>query len=517
VDALSVAEVSCRHRGYGLGAVRRLGEPVWQPWVLRGAAAFAFVWSVFRSIHQAITLDEADTYFWFVAPGAAGIWRAFPNNHTLNTLLIWIATHLFGLSAFTVRLPALLGAALYILVAYFLCRAIAGRFSLQVASFICVVYNPFILDFFAAARGYSLANAFLLAAIAVPVWHEETRCGSVAVPSALASAVAGLSFAANFSFAFVDFAALVAILIWAMRRRGGQSTLRIVTCCALPGLAISLLLCGYPVAHYPRGELWYGAGTLTETAKSLVDASYYELPGPLKGLKAVASMESWLLLGLGILCGCQLVLVSLNRESRSSAQARMALRLGGILCLTVAAHYVAFRILRLPLPLSRTGIFFLPVCTLLAAALAAPPARPAISRLLGYAITAMFLCMAAHFLLCLRYTYFKEYRWDADVQAVYRVLERLNRTYGIDEFTASGTYRSPLSFCRSVAGGSAFRELLAYPEDLPAGKSVYILHEAYYRKFIDRYRLVVVWRGESTGVAVAVPPDGPVPPVPLLP
>src|ERR1017187_1515813 len=149
-------------------------------WVLRLAAAFALVWSILRAVQQAITLDEADTYLWFGGQGAKFIWYPLPNNHVLNSLLIWLSTHVFGVSALTVRLPALLGAALYISVAYFFCRAITDRFALQFATLICLVYNPFVLDFFAAARGYSLANAFLMAALAIPVWH--TRAGRKSVP-----------------------------------------------------------------------------------------------------------------------------------------------------------------------------------------------------------------------------------------------------------------------------------------------------------------------------------------------
>src|ERR1035437_10328126 len=103
-------------------------------WVLRVAAAFALVWSILRAVQQAITLDEADTYLWFGGQGAKFIWYPLPNNHVLNSLLIWLSTHVFGVSALTVRLPALLGAVLYISVAYFLCRAITGRFALQFAT-----------------------------------------------------------------------------------------------------------------------------------------------------------------------------------------------------------------------------------------------------------------------------------------------------------------------------------------------------------------------------------------------
>jgi hypothetical protein len=486
-------------------------------WVLRVAAAFALVWSVLRAAQQAITLDEADTYLWFGSREAKFIWYPFPNNHVLNSLLIWLSTHVFGVSALTVRLPALLGAALYISVAYFLCRAITDRFALQFATLICLVYNPFVLDFFAAARGYSLANAFLMAALAIPVWHTRAGRKSVPVSSALASAAIGLSFASNLSFAFVDSAALLVVVIWAIRRRGLNSMLRIIGCCTLPALVVSLGMCGYPIAHYPRNELWYGARSLGEMTQSLVDASLYRLCGPLANSEALKSVGRWLLLALGVLCTCRLILGSLDREFRRNVRARIAASLAGVLILTLTAHYLAFRVANLPLPMSRTGIFFLWLCTLLIAVVAASPAESLFSRWLGYAITGVLLCLAAHYLLCLRYTYFWEYEKAADMKEVYRVIERLNRTYGIQEFTADGAYRSPLNFYRAVSKTDKFPPLEGYPGMVPPGKAVYILHGTYYRAFMDEHKLVVVYRGRISQVVVAVPPDGPVRPLPVAP
>ncbi len=453
-------------------------------WVLRLAAVFALAWSVFRAVHQSITLDEADSYLLFASRDAKFIWYPFPNNHLLNTLLMWLGTHAFGVSALTVRLPALLGAALYIAVAYFLCRAVSGRFTLQLATLICLVYNPFVLDYFAAARGYSLANAFLLAALAIPVWHTRTGRKSVASSAALASAAIGLSFASNFPFAFMDAAALLAIAIWAIRQRGAASVLRIVGCCALPALAIALGLCGYPIAHFPRKALWYGARSLGEMTSGLVNASLYRLRGPLQDSQAIRSVESYLLLALAVLCALRLIPGSLDWEFRRSARARAVAGVAGILMLTLAAHYAAFRFAGLPLPMSRTGIFFLPLCTLLIAMVAASPAKSPPSRWLGHAIAGLFLCLAANCLLSLRYTYFLEYEWDADLKQVYGVVERLNRTYGVRDFTADGLYRSPLNFYRAASAAGGFPPLAAYVGKVPPGKPVYVLHEIYYGPFI---------------------------------
>jgi hypothetical protein len=224
-----------------------------------------------------------------------------------------------------------------------------------------------------------------------------------------------------------------------------------------------------------------------------------------------------LLLALGVLCACRLILGSLDREFRRSVQARIAASVAGILILTLTAHYLAFRLAKLPLPMSRTGIFFLPLCTLLIAAVAASPAESPRSRWLGHVIAGVFLCLAAHYLLCLRYTYFGEYENAADLKEVYGVIERLNRTYGIQDFTADGAYRSPLNFYRAISRTDKFPPLPGYPGMVPSGKAVYILHGSYFRDFIKEQKLQVVYRGKISKVVVAVAPDSPVPPLPVAP
>jgi hypothetical protein len=59
-----------------------------------------------------------------------------------------------------------------------------------------------------------------------------------------------------------------------------------------------------------------------------------------------------------------------------------------------------------------------------------------------------------------------------------------------------------------------FPEFTFWPTDqMPVGKSIYVLQSSYYQKFIENNRLVVVYRGKFTEVVVAVKPDGPIPPI----
>jgi hypothetical protein len=486
----------------------------YQKWLLILAALFAMVWAVVRAGLQSVAQDEGDTYFWFAAKTAGhSVWYPFPNNHVLNTILMWVTTRVFGLSSISLRMPALAGGMLYIFVCYFLCRAITDRFSLQFPVFICLVYNPFLFDFMVAARGYSLANAFLLAAIAVPVWHRGRT--SLRTSCALASLALGLSFAANFSFVFADAAVFLAIFVWAVRRREMESFASIAACLIVPGLAVALGLCGYPLMHWPKGELFYGAHSLREMTESLVQVSFYQLyPGfaHFKLYKVLSEVRPVLLPMLGMLCVLQVVVTGLDGSWVRDVNARFAATLAGIIGLCVLLHWIAFRLDMFPLPMTRTGIFLIPLCTLVVAVIAAGPAGSIVSDALRRSITALFLGVACYFLLCLRLTYFQEYRDDADTKEVYSVLARINHAYGVTDTAMDGLYVAPLNFYRVLSKKESFPEFPYMSlENFPTGKSIYVLHAGYFREFIKKERLAIVYRGRISEVVVAVRPDGPIP------
>ncbi len=486
--------------------------------MLLAAAFFAFGLAIFRACSQAITLDEATTYFWWASGSTYSPFFPSSNNHVLNSLLMWLSTHAFGVSSLAVRLPALLGAILYISICYFLCQSLTGRFSLQLPVFLCLIYNPFILDFMVAARGYGLANAFLLAAITIPLWHHQTPGASLSKSCALASLALGLSFTANFSFAFVDAAAFLAIAIWSLRTRGNDSSLRIIGFCVLPGFSVALLICGYPLTHWPGGELWYGAHSLQEMERSLIEPSLHQLDPRFHDsgwYKAIHPLRAHLLPYAGILCIAQLVVAALDgsflKQSNQRWLAGFAAALAAVVVLTILLHWMAFRFDNLPLPKARTGIFLLPIFTLIAAAIAASPARSMASKCLRIGTTAALFCVAAYFLLCLRVSYFEEYQWDQDVKDVYAVLAGLNHASGVTDVAVSDLYHAPLNFYRVVSGRETFPEFSLISDELhpSPGKPVYVMGVTFHQPFIDAEKLKVIYHGKSTDVVVAVRPVAP--------
>jgi hypothetical protein len=160
----------------------------------------------------------------------------------------------------------------------------------------------------------------------------------------------------------------------------------------------------------------------------------------------------------------------------------------------------------------------MPLCTLVAGIIAAAPARSMVSRRLRQGITAVFVCLACYFLLCLRVTYFKEYEYGADVKDVYSVLARLNHTYGVTDVAVNGFYVNSLNFYRVMSKRETFPEFVFMPTDgMPAGKSIYVLEGGYYREFIEKEKLAIIYRGNSTEIVVAVQTGGPIPPVAITP
>jgi hypothetical protein len=473
------------------------------------AALFAVFWAILRACVQSITIDEADTYLFFVARSARFIWYPSSNNHVLNSLLMWITTHSLGTSSITVRAPALLGAVVYICVCYFLCECITNQFSLKLPLFICLTYNPFIFDFMVAARGYSLALAFLLAAIAVPLWHREKQTPSLPKSCALASVFLGLSFSANFSFAFVDAAAFLAIATWAFRRRGVQ----ILIACVLPGLLVALLISGYPVLHWQQRQLWYGATSLGEMVRSVVQPSLFQLDPRFKkaGLyQAVSYLKPVLLPLLGALCAIQLLVTRVDGswlcDVRARRLGRLASVLAAIAALAIFTHWIGFRLFGLLLPMGRTAIYLVPLCTLIAGIIAALPAQSWAGLWVHRGLVATLFTLACYFLLCLRLTYFEEWKWDAEVKDVYPLLARYNHVDGVTDIGSSWYYTSSLNFYRESSGRETIGEIKSGAEPIP-GKPVYVLHAVMNRDFINREGLAIVFRGTLTDIVVAVRPE----------
>lgn len=447
-------------------------------WILAGTAIFAFLWAVARAMVQSITIDEADTYLAWAARPNPSHWEAASNNHVLNSILMRLTTSVFGLTHLSVRAPALLGAALYIAMAFAMCLLLRVRWPL----FAALVFNPFIFDHLVAARGYALAMGFLMAAIAAAAYRK---------PCWICSVCLALSFASNFSFGIVDGFTMAAITAWSCARTQGlQARARVVGACVLPGLLVTFFVSAPVVLHWPKGQLWYGSHSLREWLGEVVRDSLYELNPQIVNPMLMALLERvkpWLIPAVLALAAWQ--------WARSRGNHFLYLLLA-VTAASVAAHWAMFRIFGVLMPKERTAIWIVPLMTLAIGAVAEG----------RRSVTLGLYVLSFYFLLCLRLTSFREWYWDAEVNKAYAVVAYYNHAYGVREVSSNWMYASALNFYRLSSGRETLDEI---PGSIPTarGRVLYVLNWVQEEQMIREEGLRVVYRGANTEIVVAARPE----------
>ncbi len=85
----------------------------------------------------------------------------------------------------------------------------------------------------------------------------------------------------------------------------------------------------------------------------------------------------------------------------------------------------------------------------------------------------MLALIACYSIGCLRLTYFKEWKWDADMKNVYSILADDNRTYGVTD-VSTNWHAAALNCYRELSGretlhpiGGAPARLAGYEDGFP--------------------------------------------------
>src|SRR5262245_41102857 len=72
---------------------------------------------------------------------------------------------MFGVSEFALRIPALFGWVLILVIFLRLSRLLFGESRVAFVVFLLLAFNPFLLDYCSIARGYGMATALFLLAL----------------------------------------------------------------------------------------------------------------------------------------------------------------------------------------------------------------------------------------------------------------------------------------------------------------------------------------------------------------
>lgn len=480
---------------------------------MRGSAVFAFVWAVARAHVQAVTGDEGENYVVFVAPHFDKIWSFSPTNHLLYALLSRVVTGVFGPAPLALRAPALFGAAMYISVAFWLCHLLTREWKVRLPLFVCLVYNPFVFDYLVAARGYGLASAFLLLAITLHVWAHgltgDHRDSVICRVAALSSVCLVLSLSANFSFSFVVVTAGIALSIWNVAKTGVPK-LRLAVWTLAPALLAFAVLPAWTVFHAERSGLYYGADSLSQTIRSITLPCLFELnvevanPWVYGLLSAIHPYLPRAMLAAVV--AVLLYQVARGIRGRGSGGSFVLLAVcAGAVAGSLAIHLAAHRLIRLPLPLERTGLYIVVLATVCIGVLAAMPAMSRPGRVARGALIAVLCTFAVYDLFCLRLTYFREWSYQQEVRDLYHVASWYARSQGMKDIEVTWYYFGAFSYYRLATGQADLIPPFASGVPHKTGRQLYVLNAALDRDFIAKQKLDVVWRSPITEAAIALP------------
>lgn len=126
-----------------------------------------FIYTTARAYFLSITWDESQSYLEFIRHNIV-LWNDYDfmsaNNHLLNTLGGIVFTKWFGLSEFSLRISSLIAHAFFLFYSAKLVYKMENKW-IALSAFLILNLNPFMLDFFSLARGYSISLGMMMASV----------------------------------------------------------------------------------------------------------------------------------------------------------------------------------------------------------------------------------------------------------------------------------------------------------------------------------------------------------------
>jgi hypothetical protein len=228
-------------------------------------------YAVLRAKLIPITIDEVSTVVNHATRSVYDIitYRAdaTPNNHVLHTLLVNFFTWLFGHHHVVVRIPAILGGILYLWAAHRM-AALGQTFWIRLFTWIVLLGNPYLIEFFSLARGYSLGAGAMLTAIYFSVRYLDSR----AVKDIGLALFWGI-LAVESNFTLLNFFAPFVVLLLLASKDSKKTQWVLHWSVILGGVVVLAALCYTPIAAMRATNqfvFWGNEGFYKETLLELV-------------------------------------------------------------------------------------------------------------------------------------------------------------------------------------------------------------------------------------------------------
>jgi hypothetical protein len=299
----------------------------------------------YRAATQSVVHDEAFTYLSFLQGSWHTVYFEFnANNHLLFSILTKLSIGIFGLSEFTLRLVSVLAGFFLTMGIYQVLREAKTGVAIRWTALLAIGAHPLLMDFSVAARGYSLALACLIWAIAFSMRGSNILTGFLL----------GLAASANLAVALPAAGLLLSRLAFSR----GALRERVLAAWKATGPMIVVLaaVCWGAVRSMTPGQfVSAGLPTIRLSLDSLVWTSILATRNP--GLLEYVSFKPFL--QFVMIPVLMLVVAAAGlRMWRGSEEARARFQTAGALGFACAGMIAGHYLLKLNYPLDRTGLPF---------------------------------------------------------------------------------------------------------------------------------------------------------------
>ncbi len=474
--------------------------PKWTRAAAIAVLALLFAVNVWRARTQSITIDEAFTYNLYLTTPWKDIFTHYDaNNHVLYTLLARTAVRWFGRSEFAFRLPSLLAGLLYFWAVYRLARLLFGTGLLFLLALGITCLNPYVLDFFSAARGYGLALALFLWGLLELTRYLAGAREHAACALYRGGVAFGLAVAANLTILFPVSAALVVFAGMRLAESGLAGLGSVIDNLALPALVVAALILILPLAHAGTENFYYGSKSLSETSLSLVYASAIHHPEP--GIERLGPAVLWVAYKVipalfGVLGLWWLVMPWLRQTASQGI-----FLLTGSLMLTLALADAAHRTLGILFPMGRTGLYLPVLFGLTLVGLVQQSWSHRWSRVPAAILAAALVLLTGWFLARWNVRVYSDWPFDATTRSL---VERIRARRDGPGTRVGGTWQlePSLNFYRHLWRLDWMQPLVRGPADGEFDYYVLLPEDA---GVVEKRRLEVIYRSELYGATLAAP------------
>lgn len=245
-----------------------------------GCMAAVFAVQAYQAATQPIRTGEAYIYDRFVRPTVRQVLaQELLNRDVLYSLLEKRSVGLFHVSPFSVRLPGLLSAILYLWLVWRLARRLLGGGRLFLVAVAVVSVIPLQWDCFSRADGIGMALALELCAASLTIEYLTSNQAIKPINLNLAGACLGLSVAARLDFAVpAAVLGLLSLVALAVHKEWADWTSRIL----IPAVVAASVLLALPLSH---------ADAATEIGPELTARESVRLQAVLPMLRAAAGAD----------------------------------------------------------------------------------------------------------------------------------------------------------------------------------------------------------------------------------